>query len=259
LRLPGTYNRKQETPVLVDYEVIQEGQRYDPSDFEELICLETNPELKCHLQGAAPLDLSADFLRVLAGCPWIRHCKDEAARLPEPEWYRMLSIVGRCRGGSQIAHDLSKPHPKYGQTETEEKLSQAMGTAGPATCTFIENELGQHQFCSQCRHHGKIKSPIVLGMQKPSTPTVENALVSARRPDIETLRLPNIQSNDRQLRDTSREALTALRLFNDPPSFSRVRARSCVSPRKNSGAMSFPTYPTGFSETGEQSGRFLRT
>lgn len=230
LRVPGTYNRKQETPVLVEYEVIDEGQRYNPSDFEELVNLEADPELKAHVQGAAPENPSGEFLRVLAGCPWMHHCKDDAARLPEPEWYRMLSIVGRCRDGSRIAHDMSQAHPKYSAAETEEKLRQAMGAAGPATCTFIENDLGQKQFCSQCRHHNKIKSPIVLGMPKRARPGSENALVPEWRRTADGRRLPNIQATDRQLRDISREALAALRLFNDPPSlFARTGKVVCVT------------------------------
>lgn len=229
LRVPGTYNRKQEMPVLVEYEVIDGGQRYNPSDFEELAHLEADPELKAHVEGAAPENPSGEFLRVLAGCPWMQHCKDDAVRLSEPEWYRMLSIVGRCRDGNQIAHDMSKPYPKYSTAETEEKLLQAMGAAGPATCTFIENDLGQKQFCSRCRHHSKIKSPIVLGMPKRARPSAENKSGAEwRTPDDR--RLPNIRTTDRQLRDISREALDALRLFNNPPSlFARAGKAVCVT------------------------------
>jgi len=229
LRVPGTYNRKQETPALVQYEVIDGGQRYNPSDFEELVELEADPELKAHVQGAAPESPSGEFLRVLAGCPWMQHCKDDAAMLPEPEWYRMLSIVGRCIDGNQIAHDVSKPYPKYSAAETEEKLRQAMGAAGPSTCAFIENELGQGQFCSRCKHRGKIKSPIVLGMPKRARPTAENKSGTEWR-NADGRRLPNIQTTDRQLRDISREALDALRTFNDPPSlFARSGKAVCVT------------------------------
>ncbi len=82
LRLPGTYNRKQAEPVLVRYEVVEDARRYNPSDFEDFLNIEADPELKAHLQGPAPEQPSAEFLRVLAGCPWIRHCKDDAASLP---------------------------------------------------------------------------------------------------------------------------------------------------------------------------------
>ena len=89
-------------------------------------------------------------------------------------WYRMLSIVGLCQDGTQIAHDLSRPHPKYSAAETEEKLHKAMGAAGPATCAFIEHDLGQAQYCSQCKYRGKVKSPIVLGVAKRPRPSAES-------------------------------------------------------------------------------------
>ena len=229
LRVPGTYNLKQETPALVQYEVIDGGERYNPSEFEELVELEADPELKAHIQGAAPQSPIAEFLRVLAGCSWMQHCKGDAASLPEPEWYRMLSVVGRCRDGNQIAHNLSKPYPKYSAAETEEKLRQAMGAAGPSTCAFIENELGQGRYCSQCKHRGKIKSPIVLGMPKRARPRAEPKSGTEWH-TADGRRLPNIQTTDRQLRDTSREALDALRLFNNPPSlFVRTGKAVCVT------------------------------
>jgi hypothetical protein len=53
----------------------------------------------------------------------------------------MLSIVGRCKDGARVAHDLSKPYPKYSEAETNEKLKQAMGASGPATCAFIATNL----------------------------------------------------------------------------------------------------------------------
>ncbi len=166
LRLPGTYNRKQAEPVMVRYEVIEEGRRYNPSDFEEFLAIESDPELKAHVQGEAPAAPTAEIARILNGCDWMRHCKDDAATLPEPEWYRMLSVVGRCKDAARVAHDLSKPYPKYTEAETTEKLKQAMGASGPATCAFIATDLGQAQHCRDCEHQGKIKSPVVLGLPK---------------------------------------------------------------------------------------------
>lgn len=166
LRLPGTYNRKQAEPVTVRYEVIEDGRRYNPSDFEEFLEIEADPQLKAHVQGAAPAEPTAEIARILNGCGWMRHCKEDAATLPEPEWYRMLSIVGRCKDGARVAHDLSKPYPKYSEAETNEKLKQAMGASGPATCAFIATDLGRARHCNDCEHRGKIKSPVVLGLPK---------------------------------------------------------------------------------------------
>jgi len=198
LRLPGTYNRKQAEPVLVRYEVIGDGRRYNPSDFEDFLNVEADPELKAHVQGPAPEQPTAEFLRVLAGCPWIRHCKDDAASLPEPEWYRMLSIVGRCKDGIHLAHELSRPYPKYSEIETTEKLKQATGAAGPATCAFIGGDLGCGRYCAECNHRGRIASPVVLGIPKRSKRGKDRLADGGPRRHSD---LPNIQANDRQLRD----------------------------------------------------------
>jgi len=56
---------------------------------------------------------------------------------------------------------MSKPYPAYSERETTEKLQQAMGASGPATCSFIESELGRGDCCRLCNQLGKIKSPIV--------------------------------------------------------------------------------------------------
>ena len=53
LRLPGTYNRKQAEPVLVRCEVIGDGRRYNPSDFEDFLNVEADPELKAHATAMA--------------------------------------------------------------------------------------------------------------------------------------------------------------------------------------------------------------
>jgi len=233
LRVPGTYNRKQETPVLVRYEVVNDGQRYNPSDFEEFVELEADPELKAHVQGAAPESPSAEFLHVLAGCSWMQHCKDDAASLPEPEWYRMLSIVGRCKDGNRIAREMSQPHAKYSAVETEDKLQQAMGAAGPATCAFVEHDLGQSRHCSRCRHRGKIKSPIVLGVPRRSPRGNENKS-HIEQPVADGNRLPNIRTSDRQLRDISREDMDALGMFNKPPTlFARSGKVVCVTAQES--------------------------
>ena len=231
LRLPGTYNRKQAQPVPVRYEIMGNGQRYNPSDFDDFLEIEADPELKAHMQGPAPAEPTADFLPILAGCRWMRHCKDEARTLPEPEWYRMLSIVGRCRDGTRVAHEMSKAYQNYSQRETNEKLKQAMGAAGPATCSFIAGELGRGDCCGQCRNRGKVKSPIVLGIASPrgsKQDQQEDRQATFRKG------LPNIQASDRQLREITRESLDALRAFNQPPTiFVRGGKPVCIHEEEN--------------------------
>src|SRR5690606_38892595 len=99
---------------------------------------------------------------IVAACPWLRHCRDDAAVLPEPEWYAMLSEVGRCQDGENLAHEWSRDYPGYSERETEKKLEHALTAAGPVTCARVE-ELTGGEWCQNCELRGMITSPIVVG------------------------------------------------------------------------------------------------
>ena len=156
LRIPGTFNRKVSGDIrLVTAEYFRK--RYNSDDFADLIEETPAPD-----EGAMPRGAKlqpAELPPILDGCPWIRHCRDDAATLPEPEWYRMLSIVGRCKDGTRLAHDLSRPYPKYTAAETEQKLRQALEAAGPATCALIENDLGQGPILQSVQTPGQNHEP----------------------------------------------------------------------------------------------------
>jgi putative DNA primase/helicase len=131
---------------------------------------------------AAPSLPPADINPIIVGCGWMRHCRDDAETLSEPEWYAALSVVGRCQNGEQIAHQWSEPYPNYSAVETTAKVIQALEKSGPATCQFIETGLGQGRFCAACTNRGRVRSPIVLGtaLQPESWPEperLESALV----------------------------------------------------------------------------------
>jgi predicted P-loop ATPase len=105
----------------------------------------------------------ADYTRIVRGCGWIDYCAEHAASLSEPEWYAQLSIVGRCEGGEDLAHQVSAPHPGYSRSQTTAKLRHALADAGPATCAKVKHSLGGTRFCDVCPNAGRVKSPIVLG------------------------------------------------------------------------------------------------
>ena len=145
------------------------------------------------------------------------------------------------------AHDLSRPYAKYSESETAEKLRQAMGAAGPATCAFIGGELGCGRYCAECNHRGKIASPVVLGIPKRSKRGKDEAADGSRP---RRSGLPNIQANDRQLREVTGESLAALQAFNIPPSiFARAGKPACIHKRRMD-ATSLPRSPTASSATG---------
>jgi hypothetical protein len=101
---------------------------------------------------------------LLKRCAFIRHCRDDAATLSEPEWYTMVSNVARCANGPAVVHTLSAPYPKYAVYETNAKLAHALHDTGPHTCTFI-----QAQGFTGCPPGGcGVKAPI--GLAYPPVP-----------------------------------------------------------------------------------------
>lgn len=103
---------------------------------------------------------------IVEQCAFIRHCHQHAANLPEPEWFAMTSIVGRCQAGEQLVHEWSEPYPNYTREETERKLRHALEDGGPRTCESIQHDLG-FDGCEDCSQRGKITSPIQLGNIQP--------------------------------------------------------------------------------------------
>ncbi len=108
----------------------------------------------------------ADFESVLAGCDFMRFCMENPAATKEPRWHAALSIVGRCRDGRKLAHDLSRGHPEYNDHDTDKKLDHAVKRP-PRTCHHIQHGLGFD--CSRCpfRDHDRMKSPYKLAFQQP--------------------------------------------------------------------------------------------
>jgi len=106
---------------------------------------------------------------IISGCSWLRHCRDDAATLSEPEWFAMLSIVSRCANGEAVAHQWSAPYPGYSPEETTKKLKHAIEDGGPRTCVNIHHTLGGEPYCSICPLWGAVKSPIVLGRHSGSS------------------------------------------------------------------------------------------
>jgi predicted P-loop ATPase len=96
-------------------------------------------------------------------CAFMRHARDDAATLPEPEWYAALSVWARCRGADDLVHVRSRPHPGYSAPDTEEKYQRARAV-GPRTCSDIRL---LSPACRGCPL--SVTSPVLLG----------------RRPDVE--------------------------------------------------------------------------
>jgi putative DNA primase/helicase len=167
LRVPGTFNHKVDGDIRMVTAEYGE-QAYNLADFEDLLAgIEDPGEVKRDApQTDLPLtDLPpAKLPPILEGCVWMHHCRDTAASLAEPEWYRMLTVVARCEDAERWAHDLSRAYPKYSRRETQRKLKQASGDkVAPVTCAYVQSDLNGGRFCDECLFRGNINSPIAIG------------------------------------------------------------------------------------------------
>lgn len=145
--------------------------------------------------GIESADQRYDFSLMTERCAFLRHAQADAATLPEPEWYAALGLVAKCRGGDELAHDLSRPYPGYSKWETEAKYLRAK-QVGPPTCTHIRSISAA---CDGCPL--QVTSPVMLGR-------VEQASVSSEADPQEALReAREVYARARADEDTARVAL----------------------------------------------------
>lgn len=175
-RMPGTKNYKTNPPKDVTLLDIGCGARYSVEELEaSIVKLETRfcqpaaraksktgwtPRDSSSSDAAAANDNEPRLESVVAGCAWAALATENAEQMPEPDWYALASIAGRCRDGEALFHDISAKDPRYSSDETQQKLSHALEAAGPRTCANISESFGG---CRNCPFNGKISSPIRLG------------------------------------------------------------------------------------------------
>lgn len=157
LRLPGTENRKTGKPTRWA-RLLQE--RIEPVDFD-LVRASGLPAVLDTEQ--VPRDALKTFIvdsdAVKSGCEFLKWAKETPMELSEPQWFGLLSVVGRLKNGTEEAHAYSSGHPGYSHSETETKLQQALSSSGPRTCKNIGTLWDK---CHTCPHFEKINSPISI-------------------------------------------------------------------------------------------------
>lgn len=97
------------------------------------------------------------------GCAQLLHCYQHQTDIDEPLWRSALSIAAFCVDADSATHKMSSQHPEYDPVQVEEKVKHLRERGGPHHCATFEkfNPGG----CAGCPHQGKIKSPIMLGVE----------------------------------------------------------------------------------------------
>ena len=157
MRIPGFYHSKQE-PVLVECIKFEPQIKYTQAELAEYL-----PEFKMpdYSEG-----LRAEFngevgsgQRLMDKCEFCRYCKENAAKLSEPEWYAFVTNMSLTRDGAELVHEISKPYPRYSKTETDDKIRHATNEHKPHTCRYIQERLG-FKNCKDC----SVKAPVAYAV-----------------------------------------------------------------------------------------------
>ncbi len=176
LRIPGTINFKRDAEVEVQV-LNSDSQRIPYDTLRELLGAEEPEEQTPDYlaKGMSPMmeallgNKVKRFKTIMIrsakedGCAQLLHCYEQQATLEEPLWRAALSIAAFCVDGKESAHKLSSQYPGYDHDEVEKKIDYIVAKGGPYTCATFEKL--RPNGCDECAHKGKIKSPIILGME----------------------------------------------------------------------------------------------
>ncbi|MFU2208951.1 primase-helicase family protein [Solidesulfovibrio sp. C21] len=156
-RLPGTFNFKTDTPRLARIMSLDNTMRYDIDNFDEFIT--DISQAKGVVMDNQKSVMLSSVDAIIEKCSWLKHCRDDAATLSEPEWYASISILCRYEGGEEIIHQWGNCYPGYSEKETNDKIAHAIKDSKPVTCEYVHTTL-QCGGCEACPSWGNTKSPI---------------------------------------------------------------------------------------------------
>ena len=139
LRVPYSHNIKDpEHPIQAKIISLQET-RYAVDDLLEVIPWEDSLE-PGRASSTQIVEERFDGLDAVLASDFVAHCRENAHTLSEPLWYALITNLIGFRGGRQMIHILSQPHPRYTYEGTERKIAHALRDApGPHTYQYIAN------------------------------------------------------------------------------------------------------------------------
>ena len=171
LRVPNTFNFKDEPP----HQVVILGEVSKPVEFEAFKSLMGEvpvtarnfvPKVMDDVTNALAGSFSNSFKLIVQktaagrGCAQIQKVIQEQETLSEPMWRAGLSIAKFCIDAEKAITKISSGHPDYDRRATQQKVEWIKG---PYTCDKFDEF--NPDVCKDCKHRGKIKSPIVLGRE----------------------------------------------------------------------------------------------
>ncbi len=207
LRPPGTRNFKDKANPKPVYFLYDGGKRYDPGALE--VALGAKLPTQRGAVGAIPDGLGpvpeyarayghvdeefsgvgigntfspveSLFSNIIEQCGVAKGWVDDAgASCSEPEWTAALQLLKHCTDGELWVHEISKGHMDYDPGATNAKYEQRLtNNAGPTLCRTFAGY--RPKICEACPHNGKIKTPLVTGVEQDIAVVLGTALTSWR-------------------------------------------------------------------------------
>lgn len=103
-----------------------------------------------------------EALEDLEKCSFIRHCHENAAELPEPEWHALVSIMSHLgRQGRNIITEYSRQRPGYQPQDLNRILHSHNICPPPLSCLDIKQVFDCGKSCN-------VHSPVALWFQRRS-------------------------------------------------------------------------------------------
>lgn len=154
LRLPKTINKKDGKPDTLSY-VIQGN--VEPQDFslDKLYAVEAEAKVEAQAK-----EYTVDTLGVLAGCDFLKWCKENPNKVSEPQWQKMISALASIpQIGESLCHTYSEGATCYTASGTKTKYDQAKVFGKPPLCKGIDAVWNN---CSSCPYYNKVTTPLQI-------------------------------------------------------------------------------------------------
>lgn len=138
MRLPGFMHCKKEIPVEVTCICFHPERKYSQDQLAEALPEISSMPLETQQTPPSTDGNEKGLQIVMSACDFLKHCKNDAVTLSEPEWYAMISNLTPFAGGTEMIHELSKPYPGYNEINTQRKIEHYLASnTKPMTCQTI--------------------------------------------------------------------------------------------------------------------------
>lgn len=170
LRVPGTHNRKYDTPKQVKIAPNGYTGPYDLATLADIAARHTPlgslPSTPAYLAAAINSDLALpereypplDVEIVVKQCRQMKAFKETGGGSYNA-WRAAIGVLKFVENGDKLAHEWGSQHPDYVYAETQAKFDD--WNTPPPTCAAFGDDCGH---CTACPHFGKVNSPASLAI-----------------------------------------------------------------------------------------------